>query len=298
MTANFVRSVSGLAALVMSVALVGDVSACGACGGATTAYYQPTAYTTAYAPAYTSYYAGSGWYPGYWLDRVSQSVWGTPTTYTVAYPSTYTASYAPAYSVGYATAYAAPACSSCSTCSTCTAGYAPCSTCATTVTMRPVCETACGCTDCSSTCSSCSGGGCSSCGQTETVVSSGVIPTGGSSGVNPPPDLPSDANVPEVRRKPTTEEADKLSPGPADENTPAEAPGTTPPAGDATDGTPSTYFEAPKLFIPNDRTAARVAAPVRKALYERPVAARQVSTGRITAAQAERDAAGWTSASN
>jgi hypothetical protein len=118
--------------------------------------------------------------------------------------------------------------------------------------------------------------------------------------------LAPDAQVPSDRtvNKPTTDgagDAGSLQPEPAGETTPPETPGadggTTPPEG-ATNGDPNaTYFEAPKLFNPNDRTAKRVAAPVWKALYERPVAARQVSTGRITAAQAERDAAGWTSAS-
>ncbi len=84
----------------------------------------------------------------------------------------------------------------------------------------------------------------------------------------------------------------------------AEPAGTTPsnggtdPLEDAlkTDSN-ANYFEAPKLFHPGDRSAARVAAPVRTAVYEKPVSYQRVSTGRITAAQAQQDAAGWTSAS-
>ncbi|MEX0610485.1 MAG: hypothetical protein WD229_00065, partial [Pirellulales bacterium] len=59
----------------------------------------------------------------------------------------------------------------------------------------------------------------------------------------------------------------------------------------------STYFQAPKLFDPNDRTAQRSIAPVTTALYEKPASFRHVSTQRITLQQAELDAAGWVSAS-
>lgn len=60
----------------------------------------------------------------------------------------------------------------------------------------------------------------------------------------------------------------------------------------------STSLEAPKLFNPNDRTAQRSIAPVHTAVYNKPVASQSVSTApvRITAEQAQRDAAGWTSA--
>jgi len=65
-----------------------------------------------------------------------------------------------------------------------------------------------------------------------------------------------------------------------------------------TDG--STYFEAPKLFSPNDRTAWRGATtvPVRAAVYEQPATYRQssaVTRGPVSAEQANRDAIGWSS---
>jgi hypothetical protein len=63
------------------------------------------------------------------------------------------------------------------------------------------------------------------------------------------------------------------------------------------EGDPSTYFEGPKFFEGNDRTAQRSVAPATNALYEKPVSYRQVSTQPITLQQAERDAAGWVSAS-
>jgi hypothetical protein len=66
-------------------------------------------------------------------------------------------------------------------------------------------------------------------------------------------------------------------------------------------GDSSTYFQAPKLFDPNDRTAQRSHAggtrPVTTALYEKPVSYRNVVAQRITAEKAALDAAGWVSAS-
>lgn len=58
------------------------------------------------------------------------------------------------------------------------------------------------------------------------------------------------------------------------------------------------YFEAPKLFNPNDRTAARVAAPVRNAVYERPTSYRPISTSHSYAAPTQQVEPGWTSGSN
>jgi hypothetical protein len=67
----------------------------------------------------------------------------------------------------------------------------------------------------------------------------------------------------------------------------------------------STYFEAPKLFNPKDRTAGRSIAPVRTALYGQPASHQRVSNTRvsntqvtITREQAEKDALGWSSISN
>jgi hypothetical protein len=61
----------------------------------------------------------------------------------------------------------------------------------------------------------------------------------------------------------------------------------------------STYLEAPKFTIPQDRTAKREVAPVHNALYKQPATYRQISTARtvVTAEQAHKDAAGWSSVS-
>jgi hypothetical protein len=120
------------------------------------------------------------------------------------------------------------------------------------------------------------------------------------SGGQAPELAPSEQVAPRTYQKPANENGE-LQPAPANGAEPA---GTTPsndgadPLEDAlkTDAN-ANYFEAPKLFNPNDRSAARVAAPVRTAVYEKPVSYQRVSTGRITAAQAQQDAAGWTSAS-
>ena len=118
-----------------------------------------------------------------------------------------------------------------------------------------------------------------------------------------PPATDTDASRPSVppETSPTPREGQKLEtndteqpqPGPVDETneTPAEDPYKV----DNTES--STMFEAPKLHDPNDRTAQRHIAPVKTALYKQPVAYRNVSTQRVTAEQARKDAIGWTSVS-
>jgi hypothetical protein len=93
--------------------------------------------------------------------------------------------------------------------------------------------------------------------------------------------------------EPSEQPSTDLQPTPGSDTT---TPGA---AGDATKDN-STYFEAPKLFNPKDRTAGRSIAPVRTALYEQPASMHQISAQRkaITAEQAQKDAAGWTSVSN
>lgn len=61
----------------------------------------------------------------------------------------------------------------------------------------------------------------------------------------------------------------------------------------------STYFEPPKLFDLNDRTARRSIAPMRRAIYQQRVTHSAISVPRsVTAQRAQQDAKGWTSASN
>ena len=305
------RLISVVAALLLSACVVVDAKA-QFCGQAYTSYYAP-AYTSYYAPAaYQTNY--SGWYPGYWWDRAVARVWGSPSTYVASYPSTYSAAYRPAYYAGYggyATSYA-PA----SSYSSCTAGYAPCNT--YTTSYAPACGT------CQSGCSTCSStpvvtqasyqtyqqpAGCS-------TYAASVPATAPPTYVQPPAAAPQPTPAPA-----STEPPPSLAPSgpqsstsskPADTAMPP-SPDVQPAPGSDTEGfdpyhpdkvnksDSSTYFEAPKLFNPKDRTAKHTGiAPVRTAIYEQPVTYRKTSTttrGPITAAQAQQDAIGWSSAS-
>ena len=209
MSARSLCSIAACAALMLPICLVASAQA-QCCGGAPTAVYQPAAYT-AYSPVV---YQSSGWYPGYFLDRIRTRLFGSPSTYVAAYPSTYVASYpspvvasypsahvasypstyVASYS-SYTTSYAAPA----ATYAAPAASYAApaCTTCAPQVTLRPVCETcpttvcdpcaACGVTQASyqqpSECPTCNGGQStyqSSQGGTTIVVPNGTVVTPGS----------------------------------------------------------------------------------------------------------------------
>lgn len=322
-----------LAVVAMSfTAAEANASCCGGGGVATTAFY-PQTYSANYSGSYSAYYPATtyqttGWYPGYYWNRVRMRLWGSPSTYVAAYPSTaYVASYAPSYSVGYATSYAAPSgCSTCGTsaCSTCTAGYAPsCSTCTQQVTLRPVCDTCTTCSTCDScsTCSSCSSGvvqtsyqqstGCSTCNggvqRQSTVVTEQRAPEQAapqqtfnpgsdatSTSNNAGPQIDPNASVPiqrEEQRPVTNGSTEETQPAPGDDSSEIDP-------YDTGDGESSTFLQPPKLFDPNDRTAKRSIAPVTTALYQKQVSYRNVSTAPVTAQQVKQDAIGWTSASN
>ena len=286
------------------------------CGMGTTAYYQPAAYT-AYSPAaYTSYYGG--WYPGYWLDRIRTRLWGSPTTYVAAYPSTYAASYAPsysvgyrpAYSVGYATSYAAPAvgCSSCSACPTCpsySVGYSSCGTCTTCAApavSQAVYQQPAGCASCATPAAVVAPAPAMAAPAPQGAAPPAPTPApqstyGTQNGA--PPYLSPGATVPERQQetqRPANGTQNGTQNGAQQEIQPE--PGNDTNGKDPYDvnGESSTYFQAPKLFDPSDRTAQRSIAPVTTALYEKPVSYRNVSLQRITAEQAQLDAAGWISA--
>lgn len=323
-------------ALLCTAFVAADANAC--CGQASTAYYAPAysvgyaptytaayapTYTTAYAPAtYSTYYSG-GWYPGYWWNRATARVWGSPSTYVASYPTAWTASYAPACSscstcsAGYApcsscstcTAGYAPTCSTCTagyapSCSTCTASAAPCSSCSTVVSYAP------------STCSSCSAApvvtqmsytapaapapGCSSCqaaaapqtyvGPASAAASSpqptpAGPPTQG--GLEPKPTLPTTGETTTNRIETST--TPPAQPEPEAEKKESDL--------YPVDKSGASYLQPPQLFDPKDRTAKRgVLAPVHTAVYQQPVSYRQSSAaprGPITADQAKQDAIGW-----
>jgi hypothetical protein len=324
------RATVGLALLAMFGVATETNAAC--CGGGTTAYY-PSSYNTYYGGSYAAAYPttyqtySSGWYPGYYWNQVRARLWGSPSTYVAAYPTTtYAASYAPTHSVSYAptysasyspayaTSYAAPAAyAPSSTCSSCTAGYAP----VQQVTMRPACAPCSPCAACP-TCPvptavtqtsyqqpACE---CAAAPAQQNVTTSSSTPTeappqtfdpststnGGSSDR---PSVPADSGVPVEReeQKPPVNGTDvQPAPGDDDEESKEFDPyDTTNSSSDS-----STYFEAPKLHDPNDRTAQRGVSTVKTAVYKQPVSYRSVSTQRVTDEQARQDAIGWTSVSN
>jgi hypothetical protein len=341
MSATSTRRVSFLIALLLFAAPFATQANAQCCGmPATTAYYPTTAYTAAY-PAQST-----GWYPGYWLQRITSRLFGSPSTYVTAYPTTayyagyapaYTAAYRPAYTVGYATtsyaapmsyaaptSYAAPA-PACPTCPSYSASYAP----VQQVTVQSACPS--GCAPCTAGASyvpqqSYSGqsgaygvqaesygasAGSPSCCQpaasgaqpaTYTAPSpSGPAPTPALQRTfeaqNAAPSLDPTTSVPErqqdAQRPPTNDANDTqqpIQPEPAEEN------GFDPYKVEEEN---STYFQAPKLFDPSDRTARRNVAPVVTAVYQKPAdAPNSTSAQPISLQQAELDAMGWVSASN
>jgi hypothetical protein len=318
MTSKSMRIVI-VAAVVVASARVSVEANAQCCGAPATAYYQPAVYT-AYSPvAYQTYRAG--WYPGYFLDQIRTRLWGSPSTYVAAYPSTYVASYPSAYAASYPSSYVASYAPSYS------AGYAPsyspCTSCAPVqqVTMRPMCCTSaytppCDCDPCSS-CASCGtsgvsqasyqSGGCASCGVGTTSGATIVIPnstevTPGteqstpSNGYRQPELAPGEQIAPErtFQRPVNGDQQQDVQPEPGSDSGDAELERV--PEGDGAES--STFFEPPKLFNPNDRTARRSIDPVRTAIYQQDVSHMRVSAQRkINAQQAQRDAAGWVSAS-
>jgi len=340
MTSKSVHIMTVVAAILFSARLVSQANA-QCCGTPTTAYYQPAA-VTAYSPVAVQT-VRTGWYPGYFLDRIRTRLFGSPSTYVAAYPTTYAASYPssyvasypstyvasyptqvasyqPTYSAGYATSYApaasyAPATSyaapaACATCPTYTASYAPacvscapCDPCAcpTGATVSQTGYQQPGCPSCAP--GTATGPSYGSPTETYGSAANGTGPTPAAPQRTYPqngaPEIDPGANVPTqreqgVQRPATDDTLQNIQPEPADNDT------NNGPEADPykVNGDPSTFFQAPKLFDPNDRTAQRSVAPVTTALYQKPVSYRNVSAQRITPQQAERDAAGWVSASN
>jgi hypothetical protein len=317
------RLLTVAAALALVAAVAADANAC--CGASYSAGYAPyTAgympYTSYYSPAYSSYYAPSyttnyagGWYPGYWADRIRTRLWGSPATYVAAYPATYgtyATSYAPACSsctAGYAASYA-PACSSCSPCSSCcTASYAPsCDTCSSYSggsSYGGAMQAGYGQSSCPN-CSAQSTGMMQQQPQPNTVIAppgTTVIQQNGvPAATEPAPSLGQGQGQPQstYSQRPADGTNSVLQPQPQQQQQQQpQQPSSTHPEYDVKKDS-STYLEAPKLFNPNDRTAQRSIAPVHTAVYNKPAGSRPISTApaRITAEQAQRDAAGWTSA--
>lgn len=263
------------------------------------------AYTATYAPSYTAAYS-----PAYVSNPAYTSAY-TPTTYRAAYTPTYTAAYRP-----YVTSFAplsAPAAAPCTTCM---------QTVARPVLMRPVVAPACdacsyipscdcggcgGCDACSSgvsqavyseapACSSCAGGG--------TVTN--VVPpaSSGAPSVGPQTSQPDFRQVPEAAPDRSQYQSNRAI---QDDGNPAGDDVVPPvqeyPEPAETESDSSTWYNAPQLLDPRDRTAVRTyksrrpTVDVRTAVYRNPTPNQRVSqtSGRRARTQAEIDADGWSS---
>ncbi|MEM8947329.1 MAG: hypothetical protein AAGD11_19300 [Planctomycetota bacterium] len=326
---------SCIAGMLLVAITVGVASAqCNTCAAPTVAY-QPVVAQPVVAQPTVAYRPYTGWYPGKWLDQWRLRRAGVATTipayspaptytaayaptYTAAYtPASYTAAYAPTYTAAYrpyVTAFAPLSTPVATTCNTCT------QTVARPVLMRPVVASA--CDTCSFTpscgCDSCSTGvsqavysdtpGCSSCASSSAGVSSNVLPpanAGQPATVGPPTTQPSLAPVPAPNsqynsQRPIQGSGSREIDAPANDVDPLDQydPGPV-----ETESDSSTWYNAPQLLDPRDRTAARTyhsrqpTVDVRTAIYRNGGQNQGVSTTRPTGSrtrtQAEIDADGW-----
>lgn len=331
MSSQVFRSMlAGLALVAMTLAVVSDASAqCATCP-----QQQVVAYSPVVAQPTVAYRPYTGWYPGKWIDqwRLRRAARTAPAavapTYAAAYAPTYSASYAPAYTTSYT-----PVSYTASYAPTYTTAYRPyvtsyaplsqpvmstCNSCVQTVArpvlMRPVvaepcCDACsytpdCGCNACSTGCDACSSGvsqaiysdsGCSSC---DAGSSANVVPPAASGGANVGPQTPIPSYAPAPAPSPSQYESQRQingAPDPADDVIP----------GPVTDDGNSTYYNAPRLLDPRDRTARsfeqrrKPTVDVWTAVYRGPTESKNVSrtSTRRARTQAEIDAEGWTAVS-
>lgn len=298
---------AGVVSIAACVATASSAPAqCSTCAAPTVAYYQPTvaypqvvAYqqarvglfdrwrmrrwgVTPVQPVYATTYAAP--YTAAYTPYQAAYAY-TPTSYTAAYaPATYTAAYAPAV---YTTAYR-PYLTSYAPLAT-TAYYAA----ARPVVMSPIVSTCsvCGCDPCGCAQPACAS--CDACGSYSAGVGQAIYtePASNCPGCAPASGVPSYSSTPSVG--PATPQP-QLAP---DEGTPSdsmyesnrleidEQPADPSPSSESDS---STYFEAPKLFSPQDRTASRPTAEIHDAVYRQEAAYRGVSQ-----TSAEVDANGW-----
>ncbi len=334
--------VAGIVLVALGWVVAGDASAqCSTCPVPTVAYQPVVAQP---AVAYQPY---TGWYPGKWLDqwRLRRAgVTAAAPAYSAAYAPSYTAAYAPSYSAAYAPSYSAytaayrrPHVTAYAPLSY--AAAAPCNTCTQTVARQvllrpvvaaPVCNTcdytpSCGCDAGVSQaaytqpysqpaysepgCSSCDGGG---------SVSSNVLPPIRSyDSRNEPSIIGSQTPLPDYSSSPVVPAPEKSrydSRRPIGDDSRHDDEAEAKDRLDERDPRPesdadsSTYYNAPRLLDPRDRTArnfkTRSYKQTRKptvdvwtAVYRGPAKHRNVSTTssrRPTRTQAEIDADGWT----
>lgn len=279
-------------------------------------------------PTTVTYTPVTGWYPGKMLDNWRMRRWGFSAPVAVTSVAPTTVGFAPT-TVGFAptTVGFAPTTVGFAPTSTfvpqtvgfapvTTVGFAPMATSVNHVTafaplgqrqvlMRPVVVespvisssslTSASITPCS-TCSSCEP--CSHCASGSSITYAGPSTTSPmpSSQMSAPSLTPQEAAPLRSEYAPASREQDVTPPAKSDVNPPND-PG---PAGSGSRS--STYFEAPKLFNPQDRTAQDEATkPINRApsvdvwtaVYSKPVTTDNISTTTTQRSQAEIDADGW-----
>jgi hypothetical protein len=283
MTAKRMRLIVGLAAVAL-VAMAGAeaMAQCSSCGE--TIAYQPVSYQTYSPVVYQTYRPYTSWYPGYWIGRTNNYIWGRPLwpSYHAWYRKAYTVGYTPTTMTYYqpTTSCYAPV----ETCSSCTSYYAPVSE----VVMRPACST--GCATTCDPCSSSSTGvvqatyetpACTSCGVTTQAAPAYAAPAAAAPPASEPPPTLSPSETPPAERTFRKEPADtSVMPAPV-------------PAESESDNN-ATYFEAPQLFNPQDRTASHSTTRAWNAVYHKTVASQ---TSAEPTSWHQYDASGWVSAS-
>ncbi len=202
----------------------------------------------------------------------------SPTAFTAAYrptyPPSYTVGFAPTFSlaseVALQTAFSPVVGSACSSCNACGCDPCGCTSCAMPVTMAsPGCST---CGQATSAVYESPSSGCASC-NAPASYSSNVAPSNYYDSAPTQQSYNPQSFTPQTPGQPTP--APGLGPN---ENPPAERSILEKPEmqqDDAADLGPSaadssTYFEAPQLYDPRDRTTQRPTAPVWNAVYEKP----------------------------
>jgi len=233
--------------------------------------YQPT---VAYQPR-------RGWYPGKLLDKWRLRRYGVSTAaapaYTAGY-SPYTAGYAP-YTAAYSpyTAGYSPYVTSYAPLSR-TSYYPVATTAARPVLLRPTVAMSPVIASCCSPCSSCGTG------VNQAAYGQPASPCPSCAGAASTPIY---SNSPSVGQTTPQPQLQPNEPTPAGSSTyESNRPTTEAPA---TQNDKSTYFEAPKLFNPRDRTASRTSVDVIPAVYTQPTTTREAGYPPTTDSAAD----GW-----
>lgn len=336
---------SGLASLLLVAMTVGELTVgeaaaqCNTCAAPTVAYSPVVAQPVVAQPT-VAYRPYTGWYPGKLLDqwRLRRAgVRPAAPAYTATYAPTYSAAYAPTYTAAYApTSYTASYTPTYTAARPYVTSFAPLSVPATTYTqtvarpvlMRPVVAPACnacsytpdcGCNTCATSVSQAvysEPSGCSTCAGGGSVTT--VVPQNNSApSVGPPTSQPTLAPIPQNQSnyqsdrpiqgsgsRDVTPPAGEAEPDPLDTYDPlnGDDPGPAEAESDS-----STWYNAPRLLDPRDRTALRTyksrqpTVDVNTAIYRNDNSRQRVNhtTARRTAprapTQAEIDAEGWSS---